>query len=69
MSEHFSLNLEEVYFCDECMERRKVFGWPRLILMLITGIKYESGEEIILGVIRKNNASKKVASEILFWSS
>lgn len=46
-----------------------MFGWPRFILVLITRIKYESGEEIMLGVIRKNNASKKVASEILFWSS
>lgn len=35
--------------------------------MLIAYVKYES-EEITLGVNRKNNASKKMAFEILCWS-
>lgn len=33
-------------------------------------IKYESGEGIILGMIKKDNVSKKKdGREILFWSS
>lgn len=32
-------------------------------------IKYESGEGIILGMIKKDNVSKKDGREILFWSS
>lgn len=34
--------------------------------MLITYIKYEPGEEIILGVIRKSTESKKMVFDMLF---